>query len=450
MMRITKLAGRSAAVAAAIGLGAGAAVAGGFAVRDQSAMGQGASFAGSGASTALSAMFMNSAAVTSLSGMNIDSNIAVILPDASLTAQPGTTPGVLLNPAFTSQSADIGRNAYVPSTYANYQFKNYDSRMFVGLAVNSPFGLKTEPDRPWAGSQVGDATSLFTVNFNPTLGYKFSDALSVGIGAQLEYAKGVFKFATTAPNSPHTFYEGSSLAAGATAGLMYTPTPATRIGLGWRSQMTHELDGRFATNGSPTPSATLNGIINTGVASRVELRLPDIVNLSISQAIAPNARLLGTVEWTNWSRFGGLEVVSQGTGLVVTKPIVGLPSNVSSGSSIAAISGNWDDGWFFSGGLEYDISPALTVRAGGAYEISPITLATERITSIPDADRIWASVGFSYNVSPSTAIDFGYSHVFVDSASVDRFNVTKQVHLVASLDASVDILSLGLRMKLGE
>ena len=443
MMRITKLAGRGAAVAAAVGLGTSAAVAGGFAVREQGALGQGASFAGSGASTALSAMFVNSAAVTSLSGMNIDSNISAILPEGSLTALPGSTffgaPGV-------AQSTDIGRNAYVPASYMNYQFKNYDPKMFIGLGINSPFGLKTEPDHAWAGSNIGDATSLFTVNFNPTLGYKFSEALSVGVGAQFEYAKGVFKFATTTPSSPHTFYEGSSLAVGATAGLMYTPTAATRIGLGWRSQMTHELDGRFATNGSPTPSPALNAALNQGVAARVELRLPDIVNLSLNQAIAPNARLLASVEWTNWSRFGGLEVVQSSPGFVVTKG--GAPSG--SGTSVAKISGNWDDGWFFSGGLEYDVSPALTIRAGGAYEISPITNPTERIIGIPDANRIWASAGLSYNLSKSTAVDLGYSHVFVDSSLVDRFNVTHQVHILANLDGSADIVSLGLRMKLGE
>ena len=221
------------------------------------------------------------------------------------------------------------------------------------------------------------------------------------------------------------------------------PTPATRIGLGWRSQITHELDGRFSTNsGFPIPPGLI-AAIGSGLASKVELRLPDIVNLSINQAIAPNARLLGTVEWTNWSRFGGLEVVSQGTGVTV----LGVKQP---GQSVAKISGNWDDGWFFSGGLEYDVSPALTLRAGAAYEISPITNPTERIISIPDADRVWASVGFSYNLSAATTVDFGYSHVFVESAKVDRFNVSNTVHVIADLDASADIVSLGVRMKLGE
>jgi long-chain fatty acid transport protein len=465
-MNIKHVVVRSTGLAAAIGLTASAAVAGGFAVREQSALGQGASFAGAGASTALSAMFMNSAAVTSLDGLNVDSNLSAILPEGVLTA---TTNSTRLGKGF-NESTDIGRNAYVPAAYANYQFKNYDPRMYIGLGVNSAFGLRTEPDKQWAGSEVGTATQLFTTNFNPTIGYKLSDKLSVGAGVAFEYAKATFKFATGSPTGPNSFVTGDDMAVGATAGLMYTPTPATRIGLGWRSQITHELDGRQGTNGNVISGATLvqlgkvpagapagvadaaaagiNAQLNAGVATRVELRLPDIVNLSLTQALSSNTRLLATAEWTNWSRFGGFSAVTTGSGVSLLPS--GLPGAVSAGTKLGTVSAPWSDGWFFSTGLEYDVSSKLTVRAGGAYEISPIKNATDRVIGIPDADRIWASAGLSYNISPTTTVDFGYSHVFVDSAQVDRTNLTQTVRLVGNLDASVDIFSLGVRMKLGE
>lgn len=449
MTLTSKLISRTATAAIAVSIGASSALAGGFFVREQGALGQGASFAGAGASTALSAMFMNSAAVTSLDGMNSDSNIAAILPEATMTATAGSTfgPGT----AFATtvpQSTDIGVVAYVPASYINYQFKNYDPNLYLGLAVNSPFGLKTKPDTRWAGSTVADSTRLFSVNFNPTLGYKLSNQLSVGVGAQFEYAKGVLKFATGTPTGPHSGYEGDSMAVGATAGLMYTPNAGTRIGLGYRSQMTHTLEGSIATGGSPTRSGPLNAALNAGAGADVDLRLPDIVNLSINQAVSNNMRVLGTVEWAGWSRFKSLDLVQTSPGIVITK----APTPTGPGTAIGSISGKWEDGWFFSGGLEYDVSPALTVRAGGAYEISPVTSPKERIASIPDADRIWASLGFSYNVSQTTTVDFGYSHVFVDSVKVDRTSLPNAAGtfttIKADLDASVDIISLGLRMKL--
>jgi long-chain fatty acid transport protein len=435
--------------AAALLLGASAASAGGFAVREQGALGQGASFAGAGASNALSSMFMNSAAVTTLSGTNADSSLAFIAPEGNLTAGAGTTAS-RLNGATWSNSTDIGKDAFVPAAYLSHQFKS-DPRLYIGIGINSGFGLHTEPDKRWSGSEVGGSTSLFTINYNPVLGYKFSDQLSVAAGPAFEYAKGTFKFATASPTGPNTFFTGTDMAVGATAGLMYTPTQATRIGLGWRSQITHELEGRFGTSAGAPLSAGAIATFTPGVASKVDLRLPDIVNLSLQQAVAPNMRLLGTVEWTNWSRFGGLEVVARTAGNAI--PLAGATNPtgaVAQGGSIAKISGAWDDGWFFSGGLEYDVNSKLTVRAGGAYEISPITKASERIVGIPDANRIWASFGLSYALNPKTSIDFGYSHVFVENAQVERDNVTKTVHLSAGLEASADIVSLGVRMKLGE
>jgi long-chain fatty acid transport protein len=458
-----KYVGRGLAAMTAIGLTASTAMAGGFMIREQGALGQGDSFAGVAAGTAPSSMFFNSAAVTSNTGLNIDSSITWISPDANLTATTGTTP-ILLSPLVANQSTQIGRDAYVPATYATYQAKNYDPNLYLGLGINSPFGLKSEPDHRWAGSQVGGATSVFTVNFNPTIGYKFSDQFSVGVGAQLEYGKAIFKFATGTPTGPNTVFEGESLAAGATAGLMYTPTPGTRIGLGWRSSVTHELEGRFATGGSIVTGAALggcgpvcdgkaaaiNGLLNNGVSAKAELRLPDVITLSLNQAIAPNARLLGTVEWSNWSRFGGVDLISTSAGINVINFSKTNSISAPAGSTIGTLPAPWSDGWFFSGGLEYDVSKALTVRAGGAYEISPIKNASDRLTAIPDADRIWASVGFTYNVSNSTSLDFGYSHLFVDSSQMDRTSVAGAPRIVANVDASIDIVSVGVRMKLGE
>ena len=87
-----------------------------------------------------------------------------------------------------------------------------------------------------------------------------------------------------------------------------------------------------------------------------------------------NTRLLGTIEWTNWSRFGA------------------FPSTVplrcwAIGKSLTA---NWHDSWLYSVGLEYDYSQKLTLRTGVAFEKSPIQNATERLIQVPDSDRWWA------------------------------------------------------------
>jgi long-chain fatty acid transport protein len=294
------------------------------------------------------------------------------------------------------------------------------------LALNSPFGLSTEPDNNnYKGAVVGRTSRLFTLNVNPNLAYKVSPSLTLGAGVQMMYANGTFKFATGTPAGPSTGFEGTGVAFGATAGLMYTPTTSTTVGLGYRSRMNEKLEGNFYTN-----------VLNpAGTAAKAEVKLPDIVTLSLKQALSHNSRLLGTVEWSNWSRFEELRVVRT--------------TGATAGSTAAVIDANWRDGWFFSLGGEYDVNQALTLRTGVAYEISPVDAPTKRIAGIPDSDRIWASLGASYKWSDTTTFDLAYTHIFLKNAELDRLAAGTNIRIFADTTASTDIISVGMKMKFG-
>ena len=143
---------------------------------------------------------------------------------------------------------------------------------------------------------------------------------------------------------------------GATAGVTLTPTPTTTIGLGWRSALNQKIEGSLRT----TTSAARPWRRHTGSVNAT-LDLPDIVSLGIRQRLDPRWTLLGTVEWSNWSRIGNSNIL-QPSGAPAT--ILGVP---------VAIPFQYRDGWFFSGGAEYMWNDRLTVRGGIGYEISPVT-----------------------------------------------------------------------------
>lgn len=403
---------------------AGTAMAGGFAVREQSTVFQGTGFAGAAAGGALSSMYWNPAATASLPGLNTESSYTLILPksDVTVTTLNGGSTSPSLNP--NAHSGNIGIDAAVSSSYGSYQVT---PDLWLGMAINSPFGLATKPENPtYYGNAIGSTTKLLTINANPTLAYRIAPGITVGAGFQIEWARGKLMFANypnASINTPGNVsrFKGDDWAFGATAGIMLEPAAGTNIGLGWRSQMTHDLDGALV---SP---------LSRGVAAaKGEVKLPDIVTLSFRQALAPDMRLLGTVEWTNWSRFDALTLtVPGGTLLGTTVPV----------------DANWSDSWFFSLGGEYDYSPTLTLRGGVAYEISPVDDPTKRLTSIPDADRVWLNIGASYRFSEATTLDFAYSHIFVEDARFDRLNLTGAVHETGTVDSSVDLISVGLRTR---
>jgi long-chain fatty acid transport protein len=398
--------------------GAGTASAGGFAVREQSTKLLGSAFAGSAAGGSLGSMFWNSAATAQFPGLNSESNYTIILPDADVTvtqigaAPPG--PGLDTSGFANNNSGDIGIDAVVGASYGAYQIS---PDAWVGIAINSPFGLATKPERPYLGDVLGFTTKLLTMNANPTLAYRVAPGVTVGVGAQIEYARGKLQFANDIAATSISEFKGTDWAFGATAGVLLEPAAGTTIGLGWRSQLTHDLDG------------TLVSPLVGGSAPAVgEVKLPDIVTLSLRQAVASNMRLMGTVEWTNWSRFDALTL--------------SLP-----GGNSLPISTRWSDGWFFSAGGEYDYSSALTLRAGAAYEISPVDAPSKRLTTIPDNDRVWLNIGASYKYSENTTIDFAYSHVFVQDGDFARSPIGGAAVFSGNIDASVDLISIGYRKR---
>jgi long-chain fatty acid transport protein len=393
---------------------------GGLAIREQSATHQGASFAGNAAGADLSAGFWNSAAIGTFQGSYAsESHGSLDLPNTAI-GEARTSP-----PIGGVSEVETDRLALVSSSYYAYRLSPH---LVLGLAANSPFGLSNEADDPnWVGRLHHRSAKLFTVNINPMASYQVAPGLFVGGGAQIEYADLKFKTAASAaPSASNKVINGDDIGAGFTAGVLWLPRPGTSVGLGFRSSVSHELEGDIFV--VDTPGAGRSTI-------EIGIDTPEIATLSLRQAVSPTARLLGTVEWTNWSR---LDIIPA------------IEKSGDFGGALPTFDFRWHDGWFFALGAEWDRSPALALRAGVAYEISPVRNATERLPQVPDSDRLWLSAGASYKVSEWLSVDLAYSHVFFDDAPIERIPPSAPSPLlVAEANQSADIVSLAIKTKWG-
>ncbi len=423
-MRMTSKALKQALVAtsAIVGFAVAAeqASAGGFAIREQSAQFQGSSFAGAAAGGGLSSMYWNPAAVGQAgSGLTSESHFAGIFGQAVNTVESidpgiGALPPGAVFPGAPVSSGDIASPALLGASYYAYRLSE---RLTLGLSLTSGFGLTTKPrDFNYAGAELGRTTKLFTMNAAPTLAYQIAPGITVGAGVQVQYARAKLAFGVPGvPASNAVYRDADDIALGYTAGILLQPTAGTSIGLGYRSQLTQELEGDFVTARGVVPNA------------QADLELPGILTLSLRQDIAPNMRLLGTVEWTDWSRF---------------KQLVLTPVGLT-------IPANWSDGWFFSVGGEYDLNPGLTLRAGIGYEISPVDDPTKRFTSIPDNDRVWLSGGGTVKISDKISADFSYTHVFVETGDFQRTGPGSGFVYTGQSEAQVDIFSVSMKTRWG-
>ena len=377
--------------------------AGGFAVHEQSTYGQGTSFAGVAAGGALSSMFWNPATITQVPGVVSETGMAGIVTHASqnptfATAPPSLGGGSLLSLGGVANSAELG----LPfNSYFSYQL---NPSIWLGMSVNAPFGLMVNFPELWAGRNYGLPSSLKTYNATPTIAWRINDWISVGAGVQIQYAKSDLRFGfAPAAFSEFTLDGLKGWGYGATVGVTLTPGPRTTIGIGWRSGIDQKVDGTLSVN--PVLPGATPGSISTTVS------LPDTVSAGIRHRFDERWTLMGTVEWTNWSRLGTV-IFTGPTGGVAT---VGTPT----GPVAVALPFQYRDGWFFSGGAEYQWSERLALRSGIAFERSPVSDQV-RMPAIPDNDRFWLSVGASWQIFPGVMwFDLAYSHIWVKDPSIN-------------------------------
>ena len=270
------------------------ALAGGFEIQ-QSAYFQGMSFAGvATGGLSLASMAWNPASSVFASyGLTVESSYAVVLPEADLTV---LNPGAQLPPPGTAE-VDIGRDTLLGASFAAWRL---NEKTVVGLSLIAPFGLATKPDDVnWAGKYVAITSKVFSLDAIPSVSYEIWPGLSVGAGVQVQYFE-LQKLRAATPLGGSTI-DGDDFGLGFTTGINFSPVTGTSMGLGFRSSVHHVLEGETKIRFDPTASA-LFGLGSTAEApTQIEIELPEKITFSFRQGLSPRARLLGTIDWANWS-----------------------------------------------------------------------------------------------------------------------------------------------------
>ena len=377
------------------------AFAGSFALKERSTRAQGLSFAGATAgSGGLSSMGFNPAALGMVTDLELSSGLSLIQPIADGTVVSGGAAG---------QSVDPARFAGVANGYVGYRL---DPEFLIGLAMYTPFGLATRYEATDVAAVDAQTSSLQTFVLAPTVAYQPIPELTIGAALNLLYADA--RLTSLAAGQ----LDGSTVGLGFGVGVLWQPGPMTSIGVAYEHGYSLQIPG------------TLNG----GLRVEANANLPATISAGIVQGITSDIRLMGEVQWQNWSQFDKIDIVAS------VGPIASDPQN-------------YDDAFFVAIGGEYDVNDALTVRMGAAWDQTPTnadplipgTTLTNRTARVPDEDRVWLSIGGSYDVNDHMTLDFGYSYLFTLQESV--VGLRGAPGTVIEYDGGAHILSVGSTMK---
>lgn len=379
----------------------------GFALIEQNASGLGNAYAGAAAvAEDASTVYFNPAGMTLLPDHQLVVAGHLIKPKAEFSgtvAAPFSVTG--------GEGGDAGDWALVPNAYFAYRLT---PAVHLGVGINSPFGLKTEYDADWIGRYQAIQSEVKTVNLNPSIAYKISDTFSVGAGLNLQWLEATLTHRQplalgNPPPSTLMKIKGDDYGWGYNLGALWQISPATRVGLAYRSEVDYELEGSSST--SDPAVALLNGPVTA------EVTMPDSASLSLFHKLTPKWDLLADATWTGWSDFDDL-------------PVRGTVNSTTVE--------NWEDILRYSVGATWHTSEKLSLRGGVAYDEAPVSDA-DRTPRIPDGARTWIAVGGQYRLGKGRAIDFGYAHLFVNDPGLQsKANGTV---LTGEYDSAVDILS---------
>ena len=382
--------------------------AGGIINSSQSSVFNGMAYAGAAApgSSSAATMFMNPATMTGFKNFTIDSNYTFGVPVTKIDGGFNAGPAL----AFSRSSGDIGKDYFVPATYVVYPLSD---RLVFGVSVNTTYGNTTKASSFWQGSFLAATSKLRITTATPSVAYKINDQWSVGVGLQVQYASArQYAFPLGAGFGAAGISTADGWGVGFTAGVTYTPTKATQIGLGFRSLVDQRIEGTSVFGAARAES---KGTLN----------LPNRVNLSLRQTLSPKFDLLASAEWQNFGRIGNAKLSN--------------PAN----AALAVLPFGYSDGWMFSLGGEYRYNEKLTLRAGMAYEISAVRDSIRRV-SLPDNDLIWVSTGFSYQATDRLALNASYSFLHIKDAPITQAGAIPGTVFTGKSKAHAHLMSLGL------
>ncbi|MEO8410415.1 MAG: outer membrane protein transport protein [Propionivibrio sp.] len=191
-------------------------------------------------------------------------------------------------------------------------------------------------------------------------------------------------------------------------GALFTLSPSTKVGVSYRSTVQYHTTGKIKVTG---PSALLNAAASSD--AKADIKLPDTFSLAVTQQISDKWQMLGDLTWTGWSSIPKVDIVrasNTGTG-------------TGNGTIAQVLDTDFRDTWRVGLGATYKYNDAWKLKYGIAYDQTPVKGAATRLTSMPDNDRIWFSLGAQWTPSKASALDLGLTYIAIRDSKIDNNQV---------------------------
>ncbi|HVV44010.1 MAG TPA: outer membrane protein transport protein [Bryobacteraceae bacterium] len=380
-----------------------------------------------------SAIFYNPAGIAFQPGTHLQMDGAVVV--GLFRFQPSATPaGQVVPPNGYSESI---RPHFIPVA-SLYATKQLSPKLTIGFGMFTPFGLAANSTNfndadpnltKFVSRFAGTRVRLESYWFQPTIAYKLRDNLSIAIGpafvhTHLELEQSLLnplgyddalKFGRTAaptvlPGVPvdlaaafisRLLPEGRSRIAGTangpaiSAGLLWkSKDGGASLGLMYRSSVVNHLSGKasFAFGDQPYAleqyigSSFLPNAFPTQAITGT-LPMPATYGIGVSTTHFYGLRLAADVRMQDYKKFRNIPLNFSINEDTPDLKNIALPAT-------KYLNFNFRESWNFAFGVEKQLNPTMTIRAGYLFDLSPVP--DQSVGPLfPDSDRDSFTIGAS-------------------------------------------------------
>jgi long-chain fatty acid transport protein len=362
-------------------------IAGGYQIGEHGAraMGMGGAFAAQARDA--SAIYFNPAGLAFQKGINILAGTTLIMPATTFTGpSPATTETKMESQVF-----------YPSNFYATYAM---DDALVFGLGVFNPFGLGTKWPAGWVGRNLSLQSDLMTFYINPTVAYKISDQLSIGVGVSyvigsVELKQNTGTAALGAPNGELAL-DGSGSGINFNFGLLYKPMPELSVGVSYRHLTDLEFEGDAVFSNMAGVATYFPG--GTGKAT---LPMPADLKAGVAYDVSRDLTVEVDFQYVFWKEY---DVLKLDIPVGPVFPLLGTPLQGPVTSEK-----KWENSILLRLGGEYRMDK-LALRAGVVYDQTPQPDKSVE-PMLPDANRIEGVIGAGYAISDGVMIHAAFQYI---------------------------------------
>lgn len=386
----------------------------GFQSQEQSAAVLGVANAGTAVTRDASIAFFNPAGLTqfehpvvSISGIWVDPDFRYHVLEAT---------DFVGNPIIGNMP-EAGKGELAPSAFYIHPINSYWA---VALALVVPFGLSTNYGKRSLARYFATKSKTEVINISPSIAYKINDKFSIGGGVDVQRFEAELNqavdFASLSMFNQGDVYlrnKAHDWSVGWNLGLFFQVSPQARLGLAYRSGISHTLKGDSRVCNVPSNfigelQAQAFGLRDSDISAKVQL--PDMLTLSFLYDITPDWTTMADIQYVRWSRLKS-----------ITLNFFGNPTNLNPATNHldpTTLVLDYKDTVRAALGQEYKANKHVKLRAGIAYDQTPARGAAQLIR-LPDGDRYWLALGAGFNWH-QWSLDLAYAHIFIEDRTVSQ------------------------------